>query len=52
MPKKNYVPPTLEIKRFSCGDVLAGSPENFSGYIDPDPGDWGDPIINDGEIDW
>lgn len=52
--KKPYVPPTAEIVEFAAdADILTGSVENFSSYIDPNPGDWDDPIFDDDdEIDW
>ena len=52
--KRKYVPPKSEIVELGAkSDVLTGSVENFSSYIDPNPGDWGDPIFDDDdEIDW
>lgn len=52
--KKPYVPPTAEIVELAADvNILTGSVENFSSYIDPNPGDWDDPIFDDDdEIDW
>ena len=52
--KKPYIPPTAEIVELAAdADILTGSVENFSSYIDPNPGDWDDPIFDDDdEIDW
>lgn len=43
--KKQYTP--------FKNDILTGSVENFSSYIDGGNDDWDDPIIDpDDEIDW
>ena len=53
MSKKVYSDPTIEKNSFIMQDVVLGSPENFSGYID-DGDDWGDidPSPGDDEIVW
>ena len=53
--RKPYVSPELEkVEVKISDDILSSSVENFSSYIDPDPGDWGDnPIIDpDDDIIW
>ena len=52
---EKYVKPDLEIVQFSPKDVICTSVENFSSYVDPNPGDWGDiefPDDPDEWIDW
>lgn len=51
---KKYIAPSLDVVKIDLKqDILTGSVENFSSYIDG-PGNWGDdPIIDpDDEIDW
>ena len=45
--KKEYIAPELECVRLILGDVLDNSVEDFSQYVDPDPGDWGDDPLLD-----
>lgn len=40
-------------QRSELSGALLSSPENYNSYVDPDPGDWGDPIIDpDDDIQW
>lgn len=52
--KKQYTPPDLEVVNIHFkNDILTGSVENFSSYIDGGNDDWDDPIIDPDEpIDW
>lgn len=51
--RKPYKRPEIQVKAVDKVDVLCGSVENFSSYIDPNSGDWGDPIIDpDDDIEW
>ncbi len=53
--KKEYSAPEFLFCTIEIRDVILGSPENFSSYVDPNPGSWDDPTIDpdDGsEIGW
>lgn len=52
--KRMYVTPEMEVTYVQMADAILSSVENFSSYIDPNPGDWGDdPIFDDDdEIVW
>ena len=54
MTKREYISPKFErvnVKIYD--DVLGASIEWYKEYIDPEPGDWDDPIIDpDDEIEW
>ncbi|MBR1731748.1 MAG: hypothetical protein IJ725_04895 [Ruminococcus sp.] len=51
---KLYISPEFEILMVEMiEDIIMASPENYSSYVDPNPGDWGDPIIDpDDDIEW
>lgn len=40
--EKQYICPELSVITLSLTDVLYGSVEDLSSYVEPDPGDWGD----------
>ena len=51
--KRKYISPEFVYSRVELYEILTSSVENYSGYVDPDPGDWGDdPIIPDDDIIW
>ena len=51
--KKEYSSPEFHFLTVELSGALLSSPENHSSYIDPDPGDWVDPIIDtDDGIQW
>lgn len=51
--KKEYSSPEFHFLTVELSGALLSSPENYSSYVDPDPGDWGDPIIDpDDDIQW
>lgn len=53
MHKKEYVIPELAMVRFTLRDTICSSPEDFGGYVDPNPGGTDDPIIDpDDDITW
>lgn len=45
--KKEYVRPELLLVTLALKEVILSSVEDLPPYID-DPGDWGDPIFDDG----
>ena len=49
---KLYISPEFEILRVEMiQEVIMASPEQYSSYVDPDPGDWGDDPIMDPDPD-
>ena len=51
--KNEYICPDLAVIRLTLRDVICSSPENFNSYLDSEPGDWGDPILDpDDDIGW
>ena len=52
--RRMYVTPEMEVTYVQMADAILSSVENFSSYVDPNPGDWGDdPIFDDDdEIIW
>lgn len=51
---KGYESPEIHVEELVKADVILSSDvEHFSSYVDPNPGDWGDPIIDpDDDIIW
>ena len=53
---KKYLIPIINRIELSSLDIITTSdsgPENYNSYVDPNPGNWDDPIIDPDEpIDW
>ncbi len=51
--KKEYSSPEFHFLTVELQGALLSSPESFNSYVDPDPGDWNNPIIDpDDDIQW
>lgn len=51
--KKEYSSPEFHFLTVELSGALLSSPENFNSYVDPNPGDWNNPIIDpDDDIQW
>lgn len=53
--KKEYSSPQFLFVEVELKCALMSSPENYSSYIDPTPGDWEDPPVidpDDDPIEW
>jgi hypothetical protein len=51
--KDKYIKPSFEIRKITLKDCVCASPENYNQYLESEPADWGDPIIDpDDPIDW
>jgi hypothetical protein len=45
--KKEYCSPEFLFFKVELDDIIMGSVEKYSEYVDPTPGNWDDPIIPD-----